>query len=67
MPADTPVTIPAEPTDAFVLLLLLHVPPMVASLRDVVNPLHTPGAPDIVAGNAPTVIMVVALHPVDNK
>ena len=66
MPAVIPVTIPVVPMDALP-LLMLHVPPPVASLSEVVRPLHTPVVPDMVAGNAPTVTTDVVLQPVDNK
>ena len=55
MPAETPVTIPVEPTVALV-LEVLHVPPGVASLRVVVPPLSQRlNVPDIAAGAGLTV------------
>src|ERR1035437_9723023 len=50
VPADTPVTTPAPETGAFVVLLLLHTPPAVASLKVIVEPLQTLVAPAIAAG-----------------
>jgi hypothetical protein len=51
VPADTPVTIPVEdPTVATEALLLLHVPPVVASLSDIVRPAPTVLPPLIAAG-----------------
>src|ERR1035437_9634616 len=50
VPAATPVTTPAPETVTFVVLLLLHTPPAVASLKVVVEPLQTLVAPAIAAG-----------------
>ena len=51
VPAATPVTVPVEPTVAADALVLLHVPPLVASFNDVVAPpSHTLGVPVIDAG-----------------
>ena len=62
-----PVTIPvAEPTVATAGLLLLHVPPGVASVKANVEPMHTT-QPDVGqemgAGNGLTVIVVVTEQP----
>ena len=60
MPAATPVTTPVPaPTVQIVLSLLLHVPPDVASLSDIVNPEHTVVAPEMGDGNALTVTVAV--------
>jgi hypothetical protein len=57
VPVDTPVTIPVvRPIVAFV-LLLLHEPPAMLSLKTVVKPMQTLGAPDIADGNGLTVII----------
>src|ERR1700752_3196741 len=65
VPATNPVTIPvAEPTLPAVGLLLLHVPPVVASVRVVLPPTHTLAVPLITPGNAFTVTTVVILQPV---
>jgi hypothetical protein len=61
VPAATPVTIPVEPTVAIVVLLLLHVPALVASAKPVVNPVHTTFVPVIAAGNGFTVTVAVTL------
>jgi hypothetical protein len=58
-----PVTNPEVETVAIPVLLLLHVPPAVASNTDAVVPLHTKEVP--VIGNIGfTVATIVALHPV---
>ena len=60
VPADAPVTSPvALLTVATEVLLLLHVPPVVASVNVVVEPTHTADAPLIAAGSGLTVIVVV--------
>jgi hypothetical protein len=61
MPGDTPVTIPVvEPTVAIARLLLLQVPPVLASLSGSVKPTVTPLPPNITAGEGLTVITAVA-------
>ena len=60
VPANTPVTIPVEePIVATVGVLLLHVPPVVASLNVVVEPSQTVNVPVIPAGDGLTVTIVV--------
>lgn len=59
---DPPVTIPVLPTEATVVLVLLQVPPVVPSLRDVVAPWHTTAVPAICATGL-TVTTVLALQP----
>lgn len=61
-PGDTPVTIPADVTVATDVLLLLHVPPVVASLSRVVRPTHIDVTPVIDAGGIFTVTNTVAVH-----
>ena len=64
-PADTPVTTPVDgPTVASEVLLLLQVPPDVASVRVIVEPGHTAATPPIAAGVGLTVSPVHAIHPV---
>ena len=46
-------------------LLLLHIPPEVASLNVVVEPWHTPVVPEIAGGKGLTVIVAVVLQPVE--
>ena len=53
VPPDPPVTMPVEPTVA--LPVLLHVPPLVASVSAVVSPTHTFIVPVIAAGSGFTV------------
>ena len=50
VPAVTPVTLPDPSTVAFAVLLLLQVPPAVASLRLVTKPTHTAALPFIAVG-----------------
>jgi len=52
VPAAAPVTFPEVFTVAIAVLLLLHVPPVVALLNDVVAPGHTTVVPVIVVGSA---------------
>ena len=51
LPAETPVTTPPVPIVAMAVLLLLQVPPAVASERVIVEPVQTPVDPVM----APTV------------
>jgi hypothetical protein len=62
VPAAIPVTSPPGVTDTLV-LLLLQVPPVMASVSVVVEPTQTPGAPAIVpaSGVALMVIFFVAI------
>jgi hypothetical protein len=63
-PTVSPVTMPVNKlTVATVVLLLLHVPPAVASLNIVVSPKHTFVLPVIGAGNGFTVTVVVMKQP----
>lgn len=67
MPPAIPVTIPVLPTVAMPVLLLLHVPPTVASLSVVVDPAQTLNVPVIDATAVFTVIIFVAVpQPVIN-
>jgi hypothetical protein len=62
---DPPSTVPVvEPTEATVVLLLLHVPPLVPSVRFVGDPAHTVRVPDIVPNGVglDIVIAVVPVH-----
>ena len=62
-PAVPPTTTPeVDPTVATVISLLLHKPPVVASVKVVVSPPQRLLAPDI-ADNALTVSERVARHP----
>lgn len=66
MPVAIPVTIPKPETVATAVLLLLHIPPAVASLRAIVAPAHTVVGPVIADGKGFTVTTVVMLQPVPN-
>lgn len=62
MPPDTPVTVPLEdPIVATPVLTLVHVPPGVISLREVVLPAHTLVVPSMEVGKGLTVNVVVAV------
>ena len=67
LPVDDAVTTPvAEPTGAIPLLLLLHVPPVVASLRLMTRPAQPLARPVIFAGSGLTVNSSVAVQPAGN-
>ena len=62
-PDATPVTIPlADPTEAMNGLLLVHVPPVVASASEMVNPIHTAEGPVMAAGERLTVMDLIAVQ-----
>jgi hypothetical protein len=61
VPVVTPLTMPDdEPTVATVVLLLIQVPPAVASVTVIVEPAHTLVGPLIAAGAGLTVTTAVA-------
>jgi hypothetical protein len=65
VPVTIPVTTPEEePTVAIEILPLVHVPPDVLLLSDVVDPEQTVSVPVIGSNAAPTVTTVVTAHPV---
>lgn len=67
-PAEMPETIPVDkPTAAIPVLLLLHVPPDVASVSVVAVPAHMLAAPLIGEGEGKTVIDLVTVHPVPSE
>ena len=67
VPSVWPLTIPGVPTVAIVVLVLIHAPPVVASLSEVVAPWHTLFVP-LMAVIGLTVTTVVDLQPVaDNR
>ena len=66
VPKVMPLTIPVEPTVAADVLLLLHVPPDVASVNAKVNPWQTTGDP-VITENGLTVTAVVAIQPVGSE
>ena len=57
--AVTPVTVPVLPIVAMAVLLLLQLPPVVASVRVIVVPADTVSVPPIVAGIGLTVTTAV--------
>jgi hypothetical protein len=63
VPATSPLTIPVVPTDATLLLLLLHTPPVVTLLSEVFASSHTVVAPiiDPAFGNGLTVTIFEVL------
>ena len=64
VPAVLPVTMPEdEPTEATAALLLVQVPPPVASVNAVLLPMHTLVVPVITEGPEFTFTVVVALQP----
>ena len=65
MPAPAPVTTPVADTVAIVGVLLLHVPPAVASLNPPVDPTHTAVAPVMAGIAAPTVTASPTEHAPD--
>ena len=65
--ANKPLTTPlVDPTVAHELLLLLQVPPAVASLRPIVEPVQTVFKPVMPAGAGLTVTGAVIAQPVGN-
>jgi hypothetical protein len=65
VPAATPVTDPPAVTVASVVLLLVHVPPVVTSVNNMLKPVHTiVVVPDIADGVGLTVIVLVTKQPV---
>ena len=66
MPAVDPVTRPPTTVMLPVPLVLLHVPPAIASLSNVVKPWHTLNVPSIGPGVAVTVTITVVKHPAEN-
>jgi len=63
VPGLTPDTTPlTEPIVATPALALIHVPPVIASLNVVVDPMQTPNPPEIAVGVAITVTSLMATH-----
>lgn len=69
VPGAMPETIPVvEPIVAVPVLLLLHVPPVVALLKvETAVPIHITVVPVMAAGLAPTVTTVEIVHPVPSE
>jgi len=63
-PVPVPVTVPVPVIVALAVALLLHVPPVVASVSTDVVPGHNVVVPVIDGGNAVTVTVVVTGQPV---
>jgi hypothetical protein len=64
VPVVIPLTMPeVDPTVATEVVLLVHVPPGVASVSVIVDPAQTLVGPPMAAGVALTVTIVVARHP----
>lgn len=61
-PCPVPVTIPDVLTVATLMLLLLHVPPVTMSLKDIVFPAHS-GVEPVIAAQGFTDTTVVAAQP----
>jgi hypothetical protein len=66
-PAAPPVTAPLAITVAIPGLTLVHVPPVVASANVEEAPIHIFIPPDIAAGAALTLIILVTVHPVPSE
>ena len=66
MPIVTPVTIPVTEPIVALPLLLVQVPPAVASVNAVVKPKHTVKVPDMAEGKGFTVTTAVMIQPVGN-
>ena len=64
VPGDTPVKMPGASMVAIAVLLLLHTPPVTASLSGVESFMHTWSVPPIADGVGLTVSIVVAAQPV---
>jgi hypothetical protein len=68
VPPNTPVTIPVPvPTVATVVVLLVHLPPVVPSLRVLVCPAHMLVIPVIGNGLAFTVITELVIQPAPSE
>ncbi len=64
VPPAIPVITPVEePTVATAVLLLVHVPLPAASVKVIVDPAQTGVLPEIAAGRALTVTVVVVIQP----
>jgi hypothetical protein len=63
VPAETPQRSPVDPMVATEVVVLLHVPPDVASLMVVHWPTHTMGEPLMAAGKGLTVTTMVVVQP----
>ena len=67
VPAARPERMPdADPIVPTATLLLLHVPPVAVSLREVLAPAQTEAMPEMAEGNGSTVSIVVLKQPAAN-
>ena len=66
VPGTTPVTVPETSTEATPGSELVHVPPGVASLSEVVSPAQISKSPVILAGSAFTEIILERKQPVES-
>jgi hypothetical protein len=64
VPADTPPTVPVEETVARAVELLLQMPPVVASVKLIVFPIHTVDDGGLIAASAVTVTGAITKQPV---
>jgi len=62
VPAAKPVTIPVEPTEAMLVLPLLHTPPVVASANVVVLPAHNAEEDGETAEGAGLIVIVFVTY-----
>ena len=60
-PLETPVTLPEPSTDATPALVVVQAPPVAASVKDIIVPMHKDEGPEIepALGNGFTVKLVV--------
>lgn len=63
LPCATGYTVPVALTVATELLVLLHTPPGVGSVSEIVEPVHTIEGPEIPAGGTCTLTVAVAEQP----
>ena len=67
LPAAIPVTTPLTLIEPIAALLLAHVPPDVASVKEIVDPSHTFTFAPLIAATAVTVVTASLLQPVGSK
>lgn len=63
VPAVIPVILPVVPSIAMLPLVVLHRPPVTASVAVIADPWHTVAGPPIVVGAVFTVIVSLAKQP----
>jgi len=67
VPAAPPEIKPVAPTVAIPVALLLHVPPLMASVNVVVAPAHTAVTPVMINGDELTATILVTVQPEPNE